>query len=136
MIGNGLFRSEQKQNLFLSARGNIWNFKVVFSNKTTSLLRCRCFKLLLLFSIISSWLQLQKIWDASVQTDVGNEETDLTIKNLFWRNILSNRQIVPDIEEKWANQGTRIHLWRNQSHLSFLIKQMETMPRNHKQPVT
>ena len=38
--------------------------------------------------------------------DVGNEETDVRIKNLLpWQNILSNRQIVADIEEKWANQG-------------------------------
>ena len=38
--------------------------------------------------------------------DVGNEKTDFRIKNLlFWQNILSNRQIAADIEEKWANQG-------------------------------
>ena len=33
--------------------------------------------------------------------DVGNEETDFRIKNvLSWQNILSNRQIAEDIEEK------------------------------------
>ena len=33
--------------------------------------------------------------------DVGNEETDFRIKNLLsWKNILSNRQIAADIEEK------------------------------------
>ena len=38
--------------------------------------------------------------------DIGNEETDFRIKNLLsWQNILSNRQIAADIEEKWANQG-------------------------------
>ena len=38
--------------------------------------------------------------------DVGNEEIDFRIKNLLsWQNILSNRQIAVDIEEKWANQG-------------------------------
>ena len=37
--------------------------------------------------------------------DVGNEETDFRIKNLLpWQNILSNRQIAADIEEKFANQ--------------------------------
>ena len=37
--------------------------------------------------------------------DIGNEETDFRIKNLLsWQNILSNRQIAADIEEKWANQ--------------------------------
>ena len=40
------------------------------------------------------------------EQDVGTEETDFRIKNLlFWHNILSNRQIAADIEEKWANQG-------------------------------
>ena len=37
---------------------------------------------------------------------VENEETDFRVKNLFsWQNILSNRQIEADIEEKWVNQG-------------------------------
>ena len=32
---------------------------------------------------------------------VENEETDFRVKNLFsWQNILSNRQIEADIEEK------------------------------------
>ena len=40
------------------------------------------------------------------EQDVGNEETDFRIKNLLsWQNILSNRQIAADIEEKWTNQG-------------------------------
>ena len=35
------------------------------------------------------------------ERDVGNEETDFRIKNLLsWQNILSNRQIAADIEEK------------------------------------
>ena len=35
------------------------------------------------------------------EQDVGNEETDFRIKNLSsWQNILSNRQIAADIEEK------------------------------------
>ena len=38
--------------------------------------------------------------------DVGHEETNFRIKNLLsWKNTLSNRQIVADIEEKLANQG-------------------------------
>ena len=42
--------------------------------------------------------------------DVGNEEKDFRIKNLLsWQNILSNRQIAVDIEEKWANQGEVLH---------------------------
>ena len=37
---------------------------------------------------------------------MGNEETDLRIKNLLpWQNILRNKQIAEDIEEKWENQG-------------------------------
>ena len=33
--------------------------------------------------------------------DIGNEETDYRIKKLLsWQNILSNRQIAADIEEK------------------------------------
>ena len=39
---------------FLSARDNIWNFFVVFYNKTTCLLRHRV-ESILLFSIISPW---------------------------------------------------------------------------------
>ena len=36
--------------------------------------------------------------------DGGNEESDFRIKNLLsWQNILSNRQIAADIEEKLAN---------------------------------
>ena len=35
------------------------------------------------------------------EQDVGNEETDFRTKNLLsWQNILSNRQIAADIEEK------------------------------------
>ena len=38
--------------------------------------------------------------------DVGNEETKFRIKNLLsWQNILSNRQVAADTEEKLANQG-------------------------------
>ena len=32
--------------------------------------------------------------------DAGNEDTDFRIKKLSWQNILSNRQIAADIEEK------------------------------------
>ena len=33
--------------------------------------------------------------------DAGNEERDVRIKNLLsWQNMLSNRQIAADIEEK------------------------------------
>ena len=35
------------------------------------------------------------------ERDVGNEETDCRIKKLLsWQNILSNRQIAADVEEK------------------------------------
>ena len=38
--------------------------------------------------------------------DVGNEESDFRIKNLLpWQNILSNRQIATDIDEKSGHQG-------------------------------
>ena len=48
----------------------------------------------------------QKFWDASRQTDVGSEEIDLRIKNLLsWQNILNERQIAADREEKLASQG-------------------------------
>ena len=41
---------------------------------------------------------------------VGKEETDFRIKKLLpWQNILSNRQITADIEEKWAIQGEVLH---------------------------
>ena len=41
---------------------------------------------------------------------VGNEETDFRIKSLLsWHNILSNRKIAADIEEKLANQGGVLH---------------------------
>ena len=40
------------------------------------------------------------------EQDVGNEKTDFRRKNLLsWQNVLSNRQIAADIEEKEANQG-------------------------------
>ena len=34
------------------------------------------------------------------ERDVGNEETDFRKKMLSWQNILSNRQIAADIEQK------------------------------------
>ena len=35
------------------------------------------------------------------ERDVGNKETDFRIKKMLsWQNILSNRQIAADIEEK------------------------------------
>ena len=38
------------------------------------------------------------------EQDVGNEETDFRTKNLLsWQNILNNRQIAADIEEKLSN---------------------------------
>ena len=41
-----------------------------------------------------------------LQTDVGNEEIDLRVKNLLsWQNILNNRNIAADIEEKLTKQG-------------------------------
>ena len=43
VIGHGLFAAEPIGNLFLSARRNIWNSKVVFCNKTTCLLKCGYF---------------------------------------------------------------------------------------------
>ena len=67
---------------------------------------------------------------------MGNEETDLRIKNLLpWQNILSNRQIAADIEEKQANKGEVLHGGVSRIYLS-LSKQEETMPQNHKQSAT
>ena len=44
------------------------------------------------------------------ERDVGIKETDFRIKHLLsWQNILGNRQIAPDIEEKWTNQGEVLH---------------------------
>ena len=35
------------------------------------------------------------------ERDAGNEETDFRIKKLLsWQNVLSNRQVAADIEEK------------------------------------
>ena len=74
-------------------------------------------KLIKLSSKLPSWRTLKgsdnrlhysnkKFWDASGQTDVGHEEIDLRIKNLLsWQDILNDRQIAPDTEEKLANQG-------------------------------
>ena len=68
--------------------------------------------------------------------DIGNEETDLRIKNVLpWQNILSNRQIAADIEEKRANQGEVLGGGISRIYFS-LSKQMETMPRNQKQSAT
>ena len=68
--------------------------------------------------------------------DIGNEETDLRIKNVLpWQNILSNRQIAADIEEKRANQGEVLRGGISRIYFS-LSKQMETMPRNQKQSAT
>ena len=68
--------------------------------------------------------------------DIGNEETDLRIKNvLSWQNILSNRQIAADIEEKRANQGEVLRGGISRIYFA-LSKQMETMPRNQKQSAT
>ena len=34
------------------------------------------------------------------EQDIGNEETDLRMKNMLsWQNILSNRQVAADTEE-------------------------------------
>ena len=35
--------------------------------------------------------------------EVGNEKLDLRTKKLSWQNILNNRQIAADIEEKLSN---------------------------------
>ena len=68
--------------------------------------------------------------------DIGNEETDLRIKNvLSWQNILNNRQIVADIEGKRANQGEVLRGGISRIYFS-LSKLMETMPRNQKQSAT
>ena len=57
------------------------------------------------------------------EQDVGNEETDFRIKNLFsWENILSNRQIAADITRRKLSQSRRSPSSRNQSYLPFLIK--------------
>ena len=60
MTGHRLFASEPIGNLFLSARGNIWNSKEVFYNKTTSCwgadVSIEIYELLLLFSIITPWV--------------------------------------------------------------------------------
>ena len=51
------------------------------------------------------WITVTKIEMLHDEQDVGNEETDFRIKKLLsWQNILSNRQIAADVEEKWPNQ--------------------------------
>ena len=53
------------------------------------------------------------------EQDVVNEETVFRIKKLLsWQNILSNRQITADIEEKWANQGEVLRRGINPIYLS------------------
>ena len=54
-----------------------------------------------------------------------------------WQNIWNSRQITADIKEELGNQqevpcGEGISL----IYLSFLIKQMETMPRSYQQSAT
>ena len=46
---------------------------------------------------------------------------------IFWTSDRLRRKI---------SQSRRSLSWRNQSYLPFLIKQMETLPRNHQQAVT
>ena len=66
--------------------------------------------------------------------DIGNEETDLRIKNvLSWQNILNNRQIVADIEEKRANQGEVLRGGISRIYFSLAI---ETMSHSHQQFAT
>ena len=46
-------------------------------------------------------ITVTKILMLQDKQDVGTEETDFRVKNLLsWQNILSNRQIAADIEEK------------------------------------
>ena len=54
----------------------------------------------------SDCIAVTKIVRCFWTNNVGNEEIHLRIKNLLsWQNILNNRQIAADIEEKSANQG-------------------------------
>ena len=47
------------------------------------------------------YITVTKIEMLQDEQDVGNEGTDFRIKNLLsWQNILSNKQIAADIEEK------------------------------------
>ena len=71
------------------------------------------------------------------EQDVGNEETDFRIKNLLsWQNILSNRQIAADIEEKWANQREVLRGGISRIYLSLANKwkscygDINSRPRN------
>ena len=57
------------------------------------------------------------------EQDAGKEETDFRIKNLLsWQNILINRQITADIEEKWANQGEALRRGISPMYLSLSNK--------------
>ena len=65
-------------------------------------------------------ITVTKILGASEKADVGNEETDLRIKNLLsWQIILNIRQIASDIEEKLPNQG-EVHREVRRIYLSYL----------------
>ena len=71
------------------------------------------------------------------EQDARNGDTDFRIKNLLsWQNILSNRQIAADIEEKWANQGRALRRGISPIYLSSSNKckpchgAMNSRPRN------
>ena len=68
---------------FLSGHGNIWNSKVVFYNKTTCLVTAdvstETYELLLLFSIISLWINLLK-------------KKQKTTRSLNWNKLIKYRE--------------------------------------------
>ena len=73
---------------------------------------------------------------------MGNEETDLRIQNLLsWQNILSNKQIAADIEEKLASQGEVLLGGISRIYLSLskkwkpCHKTINSRPRNLRTPL-
>ena len=70
------------------------------------------------------------------ERDVGNEETDFRIKNFVVLGEYFKQKTNCSRYRRKMSQSRRSLSWRNQSYLPFLIKQIETMPRSHKQLAT
>ena len=64
-------------------------------------------------------ITMTKFWDALGRAACTKWRNNFRTKNLLsWQNILSNRKIAVDIEEKWANQGEFLRGWISPIYLS------------------
>ena len=70
------------------------------------------------------------------EQDAGNEEKDFRIKKFVVLAEYFEQQTNVNRYRRKMSQSRRTPSWRNQSYLPFLVKQMETMSRSHKQSAT